>query len=287
MPVTDFSRILLVSDMDGTLLDGQSRISQENRAALAYFAAHGGLFTIATGRMERSVEAYLPLLPVNVPTVLYNGAVIYDTAARRRLFEVSLADSVHVQAVLRTLVGQFPELGIEVYHGEHIYFLQRNDETEKHKAKEGFISGLTPLEQIPKPWTKVLLSWEPAKLATVEAALPRRPELFRTVYSEPQFLELLPPGVSKGAALRRLIRLMGRTDLTLVCIGDNPNDQEMIETADLGIAVANAHPALKAAADLVTVHHDAHALAEVVTYLQNASGPWVDREEMQLFRRDA
>jgi Cof subfamily protein (haloacid dehalogenase superfamily) len=280
MTVTNYDGILFVSDMDGTLLDGRSQISRENQQALQYFVDHGGLFTIATGRMERSVEPYLPLLPVNAPLILYNGAVIYDPESRRRLFQVGLAEEI--RAIVQALMARFPELGIEVYHGERIYFLQKNEETENHKAKEGFVPGLVAMDQLPGPWIKILLSWEPARLAEVEAWLPERPELFRTVYSEPHFLELLPPGVSKGAALQKLVGILGRPDLKTVCMGDNPNDQEMIEVADLGVAVANAHPALQRAADFISRRHDAHAVAEVVERLGRAAFPgW------QAYRRDA
>ncbi len=78
-----FKGIMLVTDMDGTLLDGKSRISEGNRRAIKRFIAGGGLFTVATGRMFKAVEPYLPALPMNVPAIVYNGAAIYDFSVKR------------------------------------------------------------------------------------------------------------------------------------------------------------------------------------------------------------
>jgi len=80
-----FSNRLLICDMDGTLLDSNSRVSMENKEALDRFVAGGGFFTVATGRMEESVMKYLQDLPVNLPAIIYNGAAIYDFHTNRML----------------------------------------------------------------------------------------------------------------------------------------------------------------------------------------------------------
>lgn len=266
MTAAIFSGTLLVSDMDGTLLNSKSQISRENQVALEYFTSHGGLFTIATGRMEMTLRKYLPLLPINVPGILYNGAVIYDFATERILWETCLAEEIG--QVIRELIVLFPGLGIEVFQGGEVYFLQENQETKKHIAREGLFPLTTLVDQVPVPWFKVILVWEPEKLVAVESYLAAHHHFFRTVYSEPQFLEILSPEASKGHALQKLIQIIGREDLKVVAMGDNLNDLEMIETAALGIAVANAHPDLKKAARFHYGHHDAHAVAEVVDYLK-------------------
>ena len=261
-----FDGILLVSDMDGTLLNSKSEISRENQAALEYFVAHGGLFTVATGRMEGSLRRFLPYLPINAPSIFYNGAVIYDLAKEEILWEVSLPEAV--RAIVPEACSAFPGLGMEIFHYSEVHFPYQNSETEKHCRREGFLPRLTPLEQVPFPWIKIILVDEPGKLPAVESYLTKRQDLFHMVYSEPQFLELLPKEASKGHALQKLLRIMGRRDLKVVALGDNLNDLEMIEAADLGIAVANAHPRLKKAARYRYGHHDDHAVAQVVDHLE-------------------
>lgn len=266
MALMDFTGILLVSDLDGTLLDSKSRLSLQNQTALQHFVRHGGLFTIATGRMEKTIRSYLPMLPINVPGILYNGAVIYDFASQKAIWENYLAEEMKM--VVRDLQPAFPDLGIEVYHGMEVYFLQQNDETEKHCIRDGLRPLVRPVEQMPFPWIKVMLAAKATQLAAVEAYLKFRPGRFRMVYSESYFLELLPPDISKGRALKELVRYLGVPNLKVVALGDNLNDLEMIQTADLGIAVANAHPRLQQAAKLCYAHHDDHVIAQVVNHLE-------------------
>lgn len=265
-----FDGILLVCDMDGTLLDSKSQISRENQAALDYFVRHGGLFTVATGRMEGSLRRFLPSLPINVPSIFYNGALIYDLASQKILWEARLPEAV--KPLILDLCNAFPGLGVEIFHYSEVHFPYQNCETEKHRCREAFLPRVTPLDQVPFPWIKIILAEEPGKLPAVESylagPLAHAPDLFRTVYSEPQFLELLPAGASKGDALRKLLQIMARQDLKVVAMGDHLNDLEMIETADRGIAVANAHPRLKKAARYRYGHHDQHAVAQVVEHLE-------------------
>jgi hydroxymethylpyrimidine pyrophosphatase-like HAD family hydrolase len=71
------------------------------------------------------------------------------------------------------------------------------------------------------------------------------------VQSEPQYLEILPPGVSKGAALAAMLDAVGVPAEAVVAIGDNWNDLEMIEAAGLGVAMGHAPAGVRARADHV------------------------------------
>jgi Cof subfamily protein (haloacid dehalogenase superfamily) len=257
-----FDGIFLISDMDGTLLDSQSRISHENRAALENFVECGGLFTIATGRMGKTLKHYLPLLPINVPGILFNGATIYDFAASKILWQVFLSEQT--EKVIRDLMVTFPNMGIEVFSETDIYILRQNEVTDKHCVRDGISPRVTPIQEAPFPWIKIILAAEPPKLAVIEKYLSPRQGFFRMVYYEPDFLELLPPQASKGDALKKLLEILGQSDLKVVALGDNLNDLEMLQTADLGIAVANAHPGLRKATSLHYGHHDNHVVAQVI-----------------------
>ena len=73
-----FNGYLLVSDMDGTLLNSNGRLSKENIAAIEYFVDNGGKFTLATGRMLPSVKRHIEKIKVNLPVIMYNGTKVYD-----------------------------------------------------------------------------------------------------------------------------------------------------------------------------------------------------------------
>lgn len=264
-----FAGKLLITDMDGTLLDGKRLVSPENSKALRRFTEGGGLFTLATGRMNKTVKPYLEHLPVNVPGIIYNGAAIYDFANEKILWHNCLPDSIGEIAV--RILESFPGIGFQVFHGGEVYFAGQNSETEKHSEREGFGPIIAPLDRIPKPWYKILLAWEPENLAQVEAWLRETGGDFHAVYSERQFLELLNPGVSKGHALERLVPMLGIPGLRVVAMGDNMNDIEMLKAADVGIATENALEAVKAAADLCCCSNDSHAVAEVIGWMESGA----------------
>lgn len=82
-----FNGLLLVSDFDNTLVYTEEAlqkcvdmppVSDENRAAIEYFMANGGIFSVATGRAKPAFETVVDGIPMNGPTVLFNGAAIYD-----------------------------------------------------------------------------------------------------------------------------------------------------------------------------------------------------------------
>lgn len=257
---------LLVCDMDGTLLDSSGRISSENKTALFQYAEGGGLFTLATGRPIEAVKPYLPDLPVNVPAILYNGAMIYDLQSDEICWEDNLPAGMI--RPMRQLLAHFPGIGVQVCHGGRIYVANPNDYTNDHMLREKFKPIFAGLDDIPQPWTKILLAWNPEKLRDVEEFLDGFSEPFRHVYSEPQFLEVLSRGVSKGNALRMLTNKLGLSRECVIAMGDNLNDMELIEEANIGIAVGNAHSSLKAAADLCCVHHDRSAVSEVISWIR-------------------
>jgi len=262
-----FEGWLLVSDMDGTLLDSSSRLSAENKAALERFVAGGGLFTVATGRMEKSVIRYLKDLPVNMPAIVYNGAAIYDFKSERMLWQLHLLPDV-IEPV-KKVIGRFPEVGVVLYRSGETYFVQENKYTYEHWSRENLKPVITDVDEVPQPWLKVLLTWDPHRLPEVEEFLKGFEARFSQVYSEPQFLELINRDATKGNALMRLIQMYGLDNVRVIAMGDNLNDMELIRQADIGVAVGNAHENLKADADMCCSHHDANAVSEVIEWIES------------------
>ena len=161
----------------------------------------------------------------------------------------------------------FPTVGVEIYQGGAIYTAYFNRMIERHHQVEGLPLKVVPLELITKPWYKAILVAEPDTLAEVELFVASRAPACAWVHSEPDYFELLPQNVSKGNALNKLATLLGCSQADTIAVGDNLNDLEMIRFAGTGIAVANAHPTLKASAKFTGVHHDADALAQIVEWI--------------------
>ncbi len=261
-----FKGTLLVCDMDKTLLNSQSKISKRNRDALIRFTDNGGLFTVATGRMEGAVKPYVNELPINVPAILYNGSTIYDFDKKELVWQKCLENQIF--EVIQDIYNCFDDVGIQIYHAGQIYIAKDSIESNKHVTREALKPIRCELTEVPFPWIKILLACEHSRLKEVEAYLKDKTTHFRTVFSEPQFLEIVETGVSKGAALNELMKILNYDNITTISVGDNLNDVELIKNADVGIAVGNAHPCIKEIADICCCHHDQDAVAQVIEWIE-------------------
>ncbi len=264
-----FKDILLISDMDNTLINSRFEISNKNKNELNRFTENGGYFTVATGKMVKALEPYIKELPINTPVILYNGAMIYDSISQEVIWTKCLDNQII--DIIREVYDNFSDVGIQIYHSDQIYLVKASEEAEWHIGREKLNPIICDIEDVPFPWIKVILAGKNARLKQVKEYLKDKGSKFRTVFSEHQFLEILEESVSKGNALKQLQKLLGYPGriLRTVSVGDNLNDMELIQYADVGFAVDNAVPELKAVADICCCHHDEDAIAQVIGWIEN------------------
>lgn len=262
-----FDGLLLCTDLDDTLLTDDKRISDENRAAIEYFMAEGGLFTYATGRVPQGLAPILRQLIPNAPILCSNGAGIYDCQQDKILWSLTLDD--RAVEVLEFVDKHFPFSGIEVVGTEHLYFCRINEVVLRHRVHEELPLFACGYRCVPRPWTKVLFMQEEQLLPQVREGLAQTefPKRYEFVQSSPEYYELLPKGAQKGTALPVLAKLLGIPMERTVAVGDNQNDLTLVRNAGIGVAVANAAENVKAAADFVTVDNNASAIAAVIAGL--------------------
>lgn len=235
-------------DVDETLVDSSRRIVPDLAAALARCRARGIGLGLATGRMYESALPYSRAIGANAPLILCNGARIHDPGTGEVLFSRTLALDEAVRAL--RLVKRH-QLHVNVYCNDHIYIEQESDTSRQSAEKDGVVQhSVGDLEAFLNGDPMKLLIIGPGhKLEALRAdyeAVPHRSEVVR---SEPTYLEILPDGVSKGSALAEVSRLTGVPLSQIAAFGDSNNDLELLRTAGIGIAVANALPQAKAAAD--------------------------------------
>jgi len=266
--MNNMNQVLLISDMDGTLLKADQSISVENQLAVKRFVDAGGLFTVATGRNEKSVERFLDIIPINAPGILYNGSVIYDFATGKRLLDKRLPD--RTIDVIDQLIKYYPQIGVEVYCEGKIFIPKENAITRMHQSREGFIPLYVPLRRVPISWNKVVLTIDPDDISKIGAFIKYRfTHLFDVVQSEPQFLEILPKGTNKGSSLIILSDILSIDLSQIIAVGDNMNDLEMIRNSGFSFAVENAHPDLISSADFTCSGNNDNALADLIKKVES------------------
>lgn len=214
-----FNGLLLVSDFDNTLVYTEEAlqkcvdmppVSDENRAAIEYFMANGGIFSVATGRAKPAFETVVDGIPMNGPTVLFNGAAIYDFPQKKYLVTAFLPDSVrqHVTEVVTAL----PQVAVELYHDDNtIHALNANDVTRRHMHITHAPSiEVDTMDDVPSPISKALFSTEEAHLPALLDFLASRPWYhdYEVVPSAVTLVELTAKGANKGGMVRRLADLL-------------------------------------------------------------------------------
>lgn len=264
----NFSNVIIVTDLDGTLLDDDKNIAEDDLRAIDEFRAGGGIFAAATGRGVAMAQRVIELLKVDFPCVIFNGAAVYDFRADKFLWHSDMPEIS--DRYIRMLEERFPDIGVEILHEKEVYVTDNNQTVVEHMAFEHLIPVYRRLEEVPKDGRfKVLIAYPPEKMqAVIDFTLENCTEGVNWVHSSPMYYEMLPEGISKASGCTKLREITGLRDKFFVAAGDYGNDRAMIAEADLGVAVGNALDSVKEAANLIVSDNNHSPMREVIEYIR-------------------
>ena len=256
---------LIVSDLDGTMLDSACRIPAENVRAVREAQAAGIRVTLATGRMHCSALPYAKELGIDEPLISYNGALVKTPSGE----EISAA-YLPERTVAEVLEYAFAQGHyIQLYAQDKLYFAERVDKTlvyEKAAGLKGEPVGKEGMLAHTAGVTKLLVAADNPDVT--DALVDELAQAFRgradVVRSNPIYIEILLPGVSKAKAMLDLADSYGIKAEEIMALGDSDNDTEMLKAAGLGVAMGAAAERIKAQADAVTGNSDDAGLADAV-----------------------
>lgn len=264
-------KTVLFSDLDGTLFDSRGTISRENREAIADYTARGGLFAVSTGREPANALQYLKGVAINAPSVVLNGAAVYDFAAGAYTHMKTLNRAL-LDPLLRRLMAEVPGLDLQVYTPAGIVYCTPEERAQpqlKSLHQPCRFAALDALEG--QPFIKSLLYAPPEHDGLLAEMLhAAEGNGFHCVPGTTDiggkltYYELMPPGVSKGAALHTLRAHPALAGRILLAAGDYWNDYELLREADIPIAPENAIPEIKALCSHCAVSNNNHAIRDVL-----------------------
>ena len=234
--------------------------------------ARGVHVIVVTGRMFRAVRPYLEQAGLDDPVICYQGAVVADPVSGEFLRHVPIPREVALEAIDAVVAAGFH---MNCYVDDLLYVAEVTPEARAYADFQGLeIHEVGPLrEWLHDDPTKLVAVGDPSALDELEAELkPRfRGRLFVSK-SLPYFLEFAHPDVSKGAGLQWVADLLGFTAAETVACGDGENDRELLDWAGFGVAVANAHPEIRARADLFVPDVEHEGVADLLdAYLDSVS----------------
>lgn len=255
---------LLVADIDGTLVNAQRELTPPVREAVREAQARGIRVCLATGRNRPSAQPYVDGLGADPPVILYNGGMVYDFARDDVWLRIPLP-AEQAAEVLRIL-RRYPNVQPHLYADDRVYVSVMNDITRTYERKDGVSAEVVGdlgkwLSADPM---KILIIGARAPLEAVARDIDRLPHAVNHVFSQEDYLEVLPLGVNKGTALRAMAERLGIGREHIVAAGDNLNDLAMIRYAGLGVAMGGAPDGLRAAAAFVAPSSDEHGLRDVI-----------------------
>ncbi len=255
--MSKFSDVFFASDFDHTLTDQQGAIPKANVEAIEYFMAHGGIFTVASGRSIPMFGSRYEMVPTNAPCILYNGSACYDYKAGALHYAYPLDD--FALEVMEKIHREQPDLTVELQGQTHHYVTGEQGWREEFLKSQN-VPYLRCKGEIPKPWMKLVVcdgQWRlksnnPKDVSPEYAArfVALRDELDAfcagrcyVTRSMPTIIELSNPLGNKGKAARALAKEFGRK--ILACAGDAPNDETMLREADFAFAPSDRDAGLQ------------------------------------------
>ncbi len=264
-------KILFFSDIDETLVNTDKTLSDENRAAIDHFLSNGNVFVISTGRALNGASTLLKNLELygreNVLISSYNGALIYDTFREQELCRTTIPLDLVAEAF-----DLAKEFGIHIQTYTDTAVITESDNK--------FLRRYLKIQHLPVEICKDIREAKiapPPKLLCLDFDHPERILQFRSFFEErinkkldcfqsnPWLLEIVAPGVNKGASLRYIAHRYDIPIENTISAGDAENDLPMIQAAGIGCAMKNADETLKKYADYVTENDNNHAgVAEIL-----------------------
>ncbi|GGX35424.1 HAD family hydrolase [Streptomyces chartreusis] len=255
---------LIATDLDGTLLRGDDTLSDRTLDALGRVVAAGAQHLVVTGRPAPRVRPLLDILGSTGLAVCGQGAQLYDAGADRLLWSVTLD-----RELAETALGK-----IEAEVGQVYAAVDQDGVDGLTLIEPGYLMPHPTLPAVRvrrrddlwcEPISKVLLRHP--TLSDDELAATARAvvgSLATVTMSGPGTVELQPCGITKATGLALAAEHLGLGPRETIAFGDMPNDIPMFDWAARGVAMANAHPELKAVADEITASNEDDGIAVVL-----------------------
>lgn len=248
-------------DLDGTLLRTVDSVSPRTITAFRKLKEKGITPVIATGRPACESDFAIRAIGADGLLIVMNGLEIYENYASRRLLFESYMTGEQTECLISWLLEN--QIFFEAFIGEQSYC-----QTDNHKLIYGcgmnreqahFFANIVKVKDDILAYVrenhlhvnKALVSVADTSLIP---ALRRHFETIpgiQTLSSGPHYIEVLPVGMDKGLAVRKVCEAAGFKKSQVMAIGDSENDIGMFTEAGFRVAMGNAYPELKAIADVI------------------------------------
>ena len=235
---------VIVSDLDGTLLNPQGKISPLTQVTLDTLSRKGVILVFATGRHPKDALQISQILNHPVCIIGLNGALTQCHHSGEILYEHWLEPTCITEI---SMLIQDQDVHINAFDNQGWKLCEVNEMAESYARFSAFPYTVIPPSAMFNLKINKLLLWKEEGIIGIEQTirqhLGERLEYYRT---SPQQLEISPPRVSKASAVTELLAAMGISFRhEAIAFGDGMNDSAMLQQAALGVVMGNAMPELR------------------------------------------
>lgn len=259
---------LIVIDIDGTLLNSQGSLSDENKNAIQKAREQNVQTVLCTGRPIGAVHDYLEALDFVSEkdlVITSNGGFIYKSKTGEVIREVTLTreECLEIYAL-----GEELEMPVTFIDSDHIYEPEYPEGVESIYTGGDYLKFVEiDINDLSSNFTanQVMVSRPEKELDAFISKIPKKYYEQYSIYRSASFmLEFLPKSVDKGYAMQIVGDLLSVPNEHIMGIGDHENDLSLIKKAGWGVAVDNAIKEVKKAADYITKSNDEHGVAYAI-----------------------
>lgn len=271
-----FENWLVVSDIDGTLNNKLRRPVERNQRAIKEFTERGGNFTLASGRLQSSLERNYNRTAANQPAVVLNGAGIYDYTKREMIWRNTIGPKGRefVKFISTEFDELFKSVDIGVYFDDHVYVVRsglfQKITTRVDKSSHEYVKSIDDIPE--EGWMKVIF-WSNAftimKLNNLIKHMENPDANF--MLSSVMTLEMLQKDTHKGVGIMHLADMLGIEKSHVAAIGDYYNDWDMLKTVGLPACAGQAPSSIHKICKFEACHCNQGCVADLLEYIMSGA----------------
>jgi Cof subfamily protein (haloacid dehalogenase superfamily) len=261
---------LLVSDIDGTLVDKNGNISDIDRQALNEIRRAGIMVSLCTGRAARGCLKVLEELSLDGLHIFFDGALVCNSDQTEEIY------SRPVRADLMQKVCEFAQsydLALELFTPTRFFISHESGSAAVHSQLMHYYPVITDLGQVCARENIIMgciVTNSPEEEEKIKAFRSGFTDTLRfswtkhPAYPDHLFINVTVAGISKGRALSALMAHLGLSKNQVMAIGDGSNDVSLLSAAGLAVAMQNSPDDLLAVADYIAPDIEQHGVAQTL-----------------------
>lgn len=259
----DLSQIkLVVSDMDGTLLNSHHQVSDSFFKLFEQFSQHDILFVAASGRPYYSISNKLESIKDKIAIIAENGGVLSYNNKILPSYEIPNSKLFEIDRILAT-----HEDIAKTYCSQDCAFIKTTDDVTINVITEYYSQYqiIESISEIVNPIVKIALYHSESSERFIFPLVRSFENDLRVLVSANHWVDISDPRIDKGNSLKKLQEQLNITQDETIVFGDYNNDLGMFEHAKYRVAMANAHPNVKAVSNIETTSNNEFGVERILT----------------------